>query len=205
MQEQIHPRDMTFIKADGSGVPVWYLHPQRTELELADFQTPITNICRYNGGVQWPLVRHLALGVLLCRQNPNDSKMNRNVAAYYAMHDLHEAIVGDIVSGMKKHLPSFQHIENLWETHVHNQLNMPLHGSLNPAAVHTLDLLALAVEMTCLMHPAVEIVQEDTGLIPTAEELECFFAVQNMSSITCFAIIVDAIETWREEILWQQK
>jgi len=187
------------------GKPVWYMHPERTPLGLEDFQTPLKNICRYNGSIRWHLIRHLALGVLLCRVRFGTGHFARNIAGYYAAHDLHECIVGDVVSGMKKYLTGFREIENAWEVHTHEQIEMPLDLSLSKKAVRELDLLALVVEMKRLEHPAAYIAERNTKLTPTETELECFDSVAKLSDEDCWKIITDAIETAREELPWQQK
>ena len=195
-QETLEPRDMTL----GTGKPIWYLHPERTPLDLNDFRTPVENICRYNGGLRWYLVRHLALGVLLCRVRFGTNTLARNIAGYYAAHDLHECIVGDMVSGMKKHVPAYRMIEDRWEEHVHEQIGLPLSMSFSKEDVRELDMLALVVEMTRLNHPAQNIARLNTGLEPTEEHLHCFDQVVNMSASECWGIVTQAIETAREEL-----
>jgi hypothetical protein len=199
-QETLEARDMTL----STGKPVWYLHPERTPLDLNDFRTPLENICRYNGGLRWHLIRHLALGVLLCRVRFGTDNLARNIAGYYAAHDLHECVVGDMVSGMKKYVPGYQRIEDSWELHVHEQIGLPLELSISPRAVRELDLLALVVEMTRLDHPAQDIARINTGLTPSEAELHCFDHVMNMSDSECWATIVEALETAREELPWQR-
>lgn len=197
MQE---PRDMTL----NTGKPVWYMHPELTPLELNDFRIPVENICRYNGGLRWHLIRHLALGVLLCRVRFGTDSIARNVAGYYATHDLHECVVGDMVSGMKKHLPGFRRIENLWEEYTHEQIGLPLEFCLSHRAVRELDQLALIVEMTRLGHPAEYITRLNLGLNPTEEELECFDKVTAATADQCWEIITDAITTAKTELPWQK-
>lgn len=198
-------RDMTFIKADGTGVPVWYMNPERTPLELDDFYTPLTNICRYNGAIRWTLLRHLALGIAIYdRRCPIALTVPRQqVFAYYAAHDLHECIVGDVVSGMKKHMPEFNIIEEKWEQHVHDQIGLPLSENKFKGEVKGLDLLALLVEMKSLNHPAYEIARENIGMEPTAQDMEAFQLVSSMEPEMCFTMIKKAIETVRNKQTWQ--
>ena len=101
---QAHERaDSWFHTGDPNVLkPIWYMHPERTSFTLDELKWQTTNICRYNGGLRWYLVQHLALGVLLCRQRFGTDHIAVIIAGYYAAHDLHEAIAGDMVSGMKK-------------------------------------------------------------------------------------------------------
>lgn len=184
-----------------TGKPVWYMDPELTPLELSDFRVPLENICRYNGGVKCSLMQHLALGVLLCELRfGSETAIARNIAGYYAAHDLHECIVGDIVSGMKKHLPGFRTIEQAWEQHVHEQIGLPLELSMSKEKVREIDLLALVVEMTNLGHPAVEIAKQNTGLNATPEELQSFQIVSSWSADASWRIITKTINTVRDEL-----
>jgi hypothetical protein len=184
----------------GTGKKIWYMHPDRTPLELNDFRIPVENICRYNGAAKWHLIKHLALGVLLAENAYGDSLTTRNVMGYFAAHDLHECVVGDVVTGMKKHLPQFQIIEQLWEEHVHNQIGLPLDSSIRKDLVNNIDLLALLVEMECLEHPALEEAKQNTGMMPTSLERQCFYKVKDMSAEECWTIITNAIAVARQEI-----
>jgi hypothetical protein len=197
MQQQEQPRDMTFIGHGWTDKPVWYLHPDRTHLVLEDFRSSLENICRYNGGIKWTLIRHLALGVLLARDYYRTNPNLISIAGYYAAHDLHECIVGDVVSGMKKYLPNFQVIEDQWEIHVHNCIGLPIHECTNRKEVKTLDLLALVTEMTMLNHPAAPIVIKSVGLTPDKRDCGLFNCVRNMTDDECWWHISKAIQAAR--------
>lgn len=192
--------DCWFHNGDDVLKPIWYQNPQATPFELWEFKHPCSNIRRYNGGLDWTLIHHLALGVRLCAVRFGTDHLAKLIAGYYASHDLHETIVGDMVSGMKKHVPEYNRLENMWEVYVHDQIGLPLDRSISPRAVRELDLMALVMEMTCLKHPAAHIAVEQTGIEPTAEWTEIFWEVQRLNSDECWDLIVDAINTAREEL-----
>ena len=196
------PFDMIFLKADGTGVCIDYYHPENVKLTLDDFKIPTSNICRYNGTLDWKLIKHLALGILLCYERFGDNVSRANISGYYAMHDLHECIVGDVVSGMKPLLPEYRKIEEIWEQHVHNEMGMSLSGSKRPDLVRVLDLLSLVVEMQCLGHPGLDFVKSKTDLRPTPADLKCFYETSYMTDLECWDLITKAIAITKSELTW---
>jgi len=180
--------DMTLA----TGKVAWLDAPEMTDIELSDFEAPVQNICRYNGNYKWPLVKHLALGVFLSNYHfPGGDRM---IPAYFAAHDLHECIVGDMVSGLKAFCPGFTAIENAWERHVHASLG--LHMERNPDSNKTkyLDLRCLVIEMTMLGHPAADHVAAKFGGPMKEEERHAFSAVNALDTETCWRVVAKVIQ-----------
>lgn len=135
------------------GHEINFLHPELYALNLEDIAIHTKNMCRYNGAINWRLVQHLALCYTLAAYD--NIKNNRNELYqihYCAAHDLHEAIVQDVVTGLKKVLPEYQIIENKWEARIHDQLMMPLEAK-DHDFVKQIDMRALAIEMYMNRHP----------------------------------------------------
>lgn len=182
-------RDMTLLTEQ----PVWFDEPWHTNLELNDFQIPVQNICRYNGALDWRLVRHLALGIKLALCWYAHLPYLQGIQGYFGSHDLHEIIVGDMVSGQKQYHQMFRNQEYEWEVHVHKEIGLPLYASPSPTAVKHLDLRALVVEMTMLKHPAAPLVTRKYGGLPSTDEIAAFKEVQSLELEECWAIVEEAI------------
>lgn len=195
------------------GYSLWYLKPERTPIDLEDIRYALGNICRYNGHLEWNLLRHLALCTLLAQHNTynrflalveQDGAENAfektsehlELVAQCACHDIHEIYVGDITSGLKKHLPDFQRIELLWETYVLKTLGLDLPTGKVKAFVKEIDLKALALEMTILNHPGAKYVYVPVD----EEEMRIFDLVQNTSPSACWLIIIEAIEQYQNGV-----
>lgn len=173
------------------GTPIWFNNPFVTPVHIDMFETPIKNICRYNGGLEWRLVQHLALGVLLAYRTRTAS-LSANVARAFAAHDLQECIVGDVVSGLKKHLDKYKEIESTWEAHVHTALGIKLTTGIRNA-VKTIDLRCLVIEMKMLGHPAAGIVADQYGGLPNKVEEQAFKQVASLTLDECWEIVKDSI------------
>jgi hypothetical protein len=191
MQDQ-HP-DMTL----GTGKLIWFAHPHLTTLVMADFETPVQNICRYNGAIDWRLVKHLMLGGELADLHFSDVLGVRDLElckGYFQAHDLHECIVGDMVSGMKPYHATYRRMEEVWEIHVHEQIGLPLDRYADRHTTKVLDQRALAVEMYMLKHPAAERVLPRFGGPLTPAEEEAFTKVQNTSLADAWKYVVRTVE-----------
>lgn len=176
------------------GRDVWYLEPERTLVTQGDLFVHTMNICRYNGALNWPLLRHLALCNCLAPLP--------DVKAYASSHDLHEAYVGDVVSGFKQHLNCYRPIEAAWEAHVHKSIGLkfPLHEKLIEEVKH-IDQRALVIEMDMLDHPGASLVASKFGGPPTIPEREFFLHVMFITMAQCWEIVWGSIE---EEALHQR-
>jgi len=163
------------------GHTVNFLKPEDTIVDWEDIKVHTENICRYNGALDWKLQEHLAL----CTRLANSQKVRENgsfnmtqdevtlQAGYCATHDFQEIYCTDVVSGLKKYLPEYRRIENIWEEYVHEQIGLPLGGRDN-LFVRYIDLRALAVEMAMLEHPAAELVASRYGGPVLHSEQEAF-------------------------------
>lgn len=203
---QEHPRaDCWYHNGDKQAIkPIWYEHPERTSFELWEFKHQCSNMRRYNGGLDWTLLKHLALGVELCKVHFGTDHIAKIIAGYHAAHDLHETIVGDMVSGMKKYVPNYQRLEAMWEEHIHEQIGLPLEASISKKAVHELDMMALVMEMHCLEHPVAYEAIQGVGIEPTPEWESVFWAVNYMTDEEAWAVVEEAVTVARQELGWQK-
>lgn len=149
------------------GQYVYYADPYKTKILLDDLAIHASNICRYNGAVNWKLIQHLALCIELGLDLQEHRATTRGIQrtaldqitlGYIALHDFHEIYVGDMVTGLKPHCGDYCLIENSWERWVHESVGLPKGHSVEDIGfVKMVDRAALCLEMYYLKHPAATI------------------------------------------------
>lgn len=150
-----------------SGQNVFFSYPEQTKVLLEDLTIHASNICRYNGAIQWKLIQHLALCIDLAVDyqdylktyiNYKPVAINTINRGYVALHDYHEIYTGDMVTGLKAHCKDYSKIENNWERWVHKSMGLPKgHPVEDVQFVKLIDRAALCLEMSYLNHPAAKI------------------------------------------------
>lgn len=151
-----------------TGAEIHYLEPERTPIREEDLRVHLARVRRYAGAYEITVLQHLALCVELAQA----AGASDCLLTYVAAHDLHEAYVGDLPTGLKQCLPDFQRLEELWEARVHHALGLgwPLHDKV-AEAVKGVDHRALVVEMTHVEHPLLEIAAGQCGGHATEDEM----------------------------------
>ncbi len=140
------------------GTPVFFLEPHKTVINIDELLIHAENLCRYVGARRVFLLDHLALCIhLMDYRQPNhiNSVLDHIEIqkGYAGIHDLHEGIVGDVSTHLKKLLPEYQKIENIWEIHTHESLGLP-YDLRNKEYIKSIDQTAMYLEMTLTHHPA---------------------------------------------------
>lgn len=193
--------DMTTI----CGHWIYFDKPEEATIDLEDLRIHTSNICRYNGAIDWKLQQHLMLCLLLAQhyapirlreQKPTEHKIQ---IAFAAAHDLHEVYVTDLVSGLKRHLPDYRAMEALWENRVHESLGLPL-CYRNEDFVKYIDMRALAIETTCIGHPGAEIISKRVGGYVDQTEIDIFNKSWNYGGERPWREIISAIKLASELI-----
>lgn len=181
----------------GSGEPVYYKDPTQTRILLEDLEVGTKNLCRYNGGIPWPLIKHLALcGELAELYAPGDS-----IAKCHAVsHDLHEIYVGDVIHGLKKHVPQYAEIEDSWEEYVHDYLGLPSLAMRNNALIGFIDRRALVLEMAFHGHKGLYIVEHKFGGEATALEGQVMTRVMTWTVDQCWNKVLAVLEASQNEM-----
>lgn len=176
------------------GHRVDFKHPEYTIIDSEDLRIHTSNMCRYNGALNWKLVRHLNLCAKLIAidteenmQRPAfDPALDMAIQqGYAAAHDLHEIYVGDVVSGMKKYMPEYQKLETAWEHWVHGFIGLPIEQRDHKLIRHV-DVRALVIEMDMLDHPAAERVATIYGGFASQTERQAFLTVARQSPEECW-------------------
>lgn len=137
-----------------SGQAVFFTEPAKTQIYAFDLYTHLKNQNRYNGAVECSILMHLAICVTICELSEESEAFTAQVAA----HDLHEAYVSDMVTGMKRRLYTFQDIEVSWEVYLYAQLGIPRPEKDDIYRLKDIDMAALYGEMHLFGHPAKELV-----------------------------------------------
>ena len=180
-----------------SGAEIWYDQPEYTLVSWDDIRLQTSNICRYNGCLDWKLLEHLALCAYLAAVYADDADSAALASGYGASHDFHEIYCTDIVSGMKKHLPAYQAVESNWEQYVHDQIGLPWSDRPHKAVKYA-DGRALVVEMDGLGHPAMEHCSKIFGGLPTKREKAIFQLVHRASIDECWEVVMKSITSAKE-------
>lgn len=155
--------------ATSSGAPIVYLDPSQTPVRAVDMRLHLARVCRYAGGRDWSVLEHL----VLCTDIARYLGVPRSMWPYVAAHDLHEAYIGDLPTGLKQVLPEWkERIEGPWEAHVHRAIGLtwPVPPEIE-AEVKRVDRRALLAEMTCLDHPLLDVALEGTDGVSEEEVL----------------------------------
>lgn len=191
------------------GQPVKFDTPHLTKVLPDDLRIHSSNICRYNGAVEWKLVKHLLLVTKLVEHYLPSSRNvsinyngmwtdNRLPIALAAAHDLHECYVVDIPTGLKGYLASYRQIEKIWEQYVHESIGLPymqrIKSDPDSNIVKRADRRALSIEMFMLQHPGWELIlDEDTGPIYKYEE-RMFNRITGYSTHHCWDLVWDYVQ-----------
>jgi hypothetical protein len=175
-----------------SGEWIFFLHPDRTEIHLQDLYYASSNIRRWNGHLDFSLLKHLTLCVLLAKEN--DYSLEE--VAHCAAHDLHEIYVGDVVTGLKKYIPQFIKIEKEWEYYLHDYFNLPnWDQSEFKTKTKIIDSRSLCLESTLFKDNRVlDLMQELFPNDPlTKREIELLKYVISLENETAWNIVFNAL------------
>ena len=137
-----------------SGEPVWYDEPQHTRILARDLRVHLAHQRRYLGAIDVSVLAHLAITVQIAREWGCGNDILRRMA----IHDAHEAFVGDVPTKLKKHLPGWAALELAWERRVHEAFALVLVDEVSPPVrrlVKEIDRAALWAEMDVWGHPGV--------------------------------------------------
>lgn len=114
--------------------------PEETDVSLDTLAHGIANICRFQGHTRrfYSVAEHSVLAAVL---SPPESR------ALVLIHDLHEAIVGDVPSPLKPLLgEAFAALERSWESWVYERFLGHRLDDEERAAIKLADVRALALE-----------------------------------------------------------
>jgi hypothetical protein len=134
------------VTASGIKFPVADNTP--AHIRLDDIAHALSRLCRFGGHVRefYSVAQHSVLvGELVRLRAPGD----RTAYAWALMHDAAEAYLGDVVSPLKRYLPSYADLELHVLRSVAGAFGLPL---TVPPVVKACDAIALALEARDLCH-----------------------------------------------------
>lgn len=147
LRQEGQEQDADFVTAGGK--LVYFQKPELFEVDDEDIYEHMRRTYRYNGGYPCDLVMHSIhthdIASLLW---PDDKEIHFRCL----IHDDHEAIVGDISTGLKYYLPDFQNIEAAWEKRFLKEYGFE---DEQPEEVKIADRFALLSEMLYFRHKSV--------------------------------------------------
>jgi len=130
-----------------SGALVWYQYPERTPIDQVDIKTGLGK-SRYHNQYRYSVLSHsLLVGEILAGLGPRPRALG-------ALHDMHEAILGDMNPRQKT--DEFRKIEDAWSDHVHRSFGVSPPSMSEKRWVKFADRAALIAEMEVIGHPAFE-------------------------------------------------
>ncbi|MEP3245128.1 MAG: phosphohydrolase [Sneathiella sp.] len=127
-------QDVWMITATGN--EFYPFDPRPDQISLEDIVQKLSRICRYNGGVKWPLHYSVAEHSVLLARYALDNHEDPELAMQMLMHDAAEAYIGDMVRPLKEVMPEFRDIDHLITEAIFKKFNIP-HPM--PALVKELD------------------------------------------------------------------
>lgn len=103
-----------------SGQPVWWLEPERTKILAEDIYVHQSRMRRYMGAVDCTGLTH----AMLCGLLADHFDLEPAVKRYACAHDLVEAYLPDLPGQLKRMLPWYSAIEDLWQPVVHDHFGL---------------------------------------------------------------------------------
>lgn len=169
-----------------SGVPVYIQDPWGTAILSQDLYQHARGGTRYNGAPPVTILQHSVLVAALAEAAGEPAP----VVQHSAGHDLAEAVpLGEVVRGLKKYLPEYKALEEIWEPRVRSAIGLDVAMPADiKRAVKKYDLRALECELWWFRHPCRTI---KPGPPPTLRE--------KLVTATVFLPIVGA--SW---VLWRR-
>lgn len=122
-----------------------YENPSFEGFSVEGLSLALSKLCRFTGHTRgfYSVAEHC---VLVSRMLP------REIAVYGLVHDLHEAVMGDVNSPLKSMIPDYKAIENKVEAALMDWLGLIESPEIR-AAVKRADTLAYLAERTLLLPP----------------------------------------------------
>ena len=129
---------------------------------------------RYLWSIDVTVLQHLALCATIARRE----ELPEHVVRACAAHDLQEAYLRDLPSGLKDLLPDYRKIELLWEESIFRRMIIP-RDRWTMGHVFRIDQSSLLAEMCVRKHLGYVSVCEEVGRAASPEDVEDFTVVSS--------------------------
>lgn len=111
---------------------------QAEDLHVADIAHHLTQIGRFGGVLDFNLHYSVAEHSLLMANYARAHGCDDSIVAYVLLHDASEAYLGDIVTGLKTHLPDYRRIEHKVQSLIYSKYLKSI-PAWAPEICHELD------------------------------------------------------------------
>ncbi len=111
-----------FITHSGERVDIATISAEQIHIE--DIAHHLTNIQRYNGAIDLDKSYSVAQHCINVASYIYEVTKNVELARYALLHDAAEAYLGDIISGVKAHLPDYQFMESRVESLIYKKYSV---------------------------------------------------------------------------------
>jgi len=151
---ELHPPAARPYIRLSDGTVVYPDDPLASTPTLAGLLGGVARICRYQGHRPWTVLQHLWLCDELVRHEHHPDREQAQLRLLVLLHDLHEAVVGDIPSPLKPLLGEpFAALEAAWEERVHGLFGIAVPSGEWKDEVKRIDRAALAIEKAAFPLP----------------------------------------------------
>jgi len=173
-----------------SGVPVYLDRPFSTAILARDLRDHAAGGTRYNGAPPVTILQHSVLVAALAQAAGEDEELVR----YCAAHDLAEAVpLGEVVTGLKRHLPEYKAMEDGWEPRIRVACGLAYHLPAGmKARIKVYDLRALMCELWWYRHPCLAI---KSGALPSRRE-------KWVTALVMLPVVGSVSVLWRRLTRW---
>lgn len=108
-----------------SGHKAYFLDPRVSDLDLEDIAYHAAGLNRYTGGSRISIAQHMVTGYHMAKRFYPTATL---LPARILIHDVAEAIIGDVSSPLKSLLPDYRRIEADWDKLVEERFNLTFVG-----------------------------------------------------------------------------
>jgi uncharacterized protein len=142
-----------------SGREVDLINPDPKTIWIMDLIYAISQLNRFTGHTKEPytVLQHS----LQCQRYAEDKEWSKEAQLACLCHDLHEGIIGDISTPMKRAVPEIAAVEKRVEAAVHKSLGLTEIMQKHESQVKQADLAMLLLERKLLLPPVTRLWEVD--------------------------------------------
>lgn len=133
-----------------TGKRVSVMNPQPNEINIEDISVALSKQCRFNGHCSkfYTVAEHSVRGAWLA-----EDWYGKDVAREFLLHDATEAYMGDMIRPVKRMMPQFEEMEQVFWKAISTKFNLPY---VHSKEVHYLDNVMVSWEKRDLLPNAEE-------------------------------------------------
>lgn len=115
------------------GGRVSVMNPQPDQIDILDIVVALTKQCRFNGHCSefYSVAEHCVRGSLLA-----EKLYGKEIAREFLLHDATEAYMGDMIRPVKRMIPQFKEMEQVFWKAISSKFNLPY---IHSKEVHYID------------------------------------------------------------------